>query len=93
MELGGILGDAVGALEGASTVIDNAVNAISQVNGKAILSEQIHDMLESESTGMTAEEFGELIGCVLNELESVVMEVESAMNLLWTIDGKSIAVS
>ena len=92
-ELGRILGDAVNALEGASTGIDNAVDTISQVNGKTILSESTRGMLESESTCMTAEELGKLIGCVLNELESVVMEVESAMNLLWTIDGESIVQS
>lgn len=93
IELGRILGDAVNALEGASAGIDSAVDTISQVNGKAIMSEPTRDTLESESPSMAAEELGNLIGCVLNELESVVMEVESAMNLLWTIDGESIVQS
>lgn len=93
IELGRVLGDAVNALEGASAGIDNAVDTISQVNGKAILSEPTRDLIESESPSMTVEELGKLIGCVLYELESVVMEVESAMDLLWTIDGESIAQS
>lgn len=93
IELGRILGDAVNALEGASAGIDNAVDTISQVNGKAILSEPTRGAIESESPSMTAEQFGKLIGCVLNELESVVMEVESAMDLLWTMDGESIVQS
>lgn len=91
IELGRVLGDAVNALEGASAGIDNAVDTISQVNGKAILSEPTRDLIGSESPSMTVEELGKLIGCVLYELESVVMEAESAMDLLWTIDGESIA--
>ena len=92
-ELGRILGDAISELQSASMEIEETVDALLEIDGKAILLDEADSEAEPDQPYLTIGELGELIGNALSELESVTMVIESASSLLQSIDGSALAAS
>ena len=92
-ELGRILGDAISELQSASMEIEETVDALLEIDGKAILLDEADSEAEPDQLYLTIGELGELIGNVLSELESVTMVIENAGSLLQSIDGSALAAS
>lgn len=90
-ELGTTLGDAISQLEYASTEIEETVSRLFEVDGKAILLEDDDNEAVADKPSMTVDELGELLADAVGMLESVVAEIESAMDMLQSIDGQSLA--
>ena len=92
-ELGRILGDAISELQSASMEIEETVDALLEIDGKAILLDEADSEAEPDQPYLTIGELGELIGNALSELESVTMVIENAGSLLQSIDGSALAAS
>lgn len=92
-ELGRILGDAISELQSASMEIEETVDSLLEIDGKAILLDEAGDEVEPDQPYLTVGELGELIGNALSELESVTMVIESASGLLQSIDGNALTAS
>ena len=88
-ELGRILGDAISELQSASMEIEETVDTLLEIDGKAILLDEADSEAEPDQPYLTIGELGELIGNALSELESVTMVIESASSLLQSIDGNA----
>ena len=89
-ELGRLLGDAIGELQSASMEIEGTVDMLLDIDGKAIVQAEADNADATDQPHMTIDELGELIGNALGELESVVMEIEGARDLLQSIDGNTL---
>ena len=92
-ELGRILGDAISELQSASMEIEETVDTLLDIDGKAILLDGADEEVEPDQPYLTIGELGELIGNALSELESVTMVIESASSLLQSIDGNALTAS
>lgn len=92
-ELGRILEDAISELQSASMEIEETVDALLEIDGKAILLDEADSEAEPDQPYLTIGELGELIGNALSELESVTMVIENAGSLLQSIDGSALAAS
>ena len=92
-ELGRILGDAISELQSASMEIEETVDTLLEIDGKAILLDGADEEVEPDQPYLTIGELGELIGNALSELESVTMVIENAGSLLQSIDGSALAAS
>ena len=92
-ELGRILGDAISELQSASMEIEETVDALLEIDGKAILLDEADSEAEPDQPYLTIGELGELIGNALSELESVTMVIGSASSLLQSIDGNALTAS
>ena len=92
-ELGRLLGDAISELQSASMEIEGTVDMLLDIDGKVIVQAGTDNAYAADQPHMTIDELGELIGNALGELESVVMEIESARDLLQSIDGSAISES
>lgn len=92
-ELGKVLGDAISGLENASMSIDDTISQLLDIDGKVILLKESDDEIKIAQPSMTIEELGEIIEATLSELKCIVLEIESAQDLLQTINGTAITVS
>ena len=92
-ELGRLLGDVISELQSASMEIEDTVDMLLDIDGKAIVLAEMDNANVTDQPHMTIDELGELIGNALGELESVVMEIEGARDLLQSIDGSALSES
>ena len=90
-ELGSLSGDVISELQSASMEIEDTVDMLLDIDGKAIVLAEVDDASVADQPHMTIDELGELIGNALGELESVVMEIEGARDLLQSIDGSALS--
>lgn len=88
-ELGRLLGDVISELQSASMEIEGTVDMLLDIDGKVIVQAEADNADVIDQPHMTIDELGELIGNALGELESVVMEIEGARDLLQSIDGNT----
>lgn len=92
-ELGTILGDVVSVLENVSMDTEEIVSELLDINGRTILLDGADGDGESNQPCMTIDELGELLGNAVSELETIVMEIENAMDQLQSIDGKTLTAN
>lgn len=92
-ELGRLLGDAISELQSASMEIEGTVDMLLDIDGKVIVQAGTDNADAADQPHMTVDELGELLGNALGELESIVMEIEGAWDLLQSIDGNAISES
>lgn len=92
-EHGSLLGDVISELQSASREIEDTVDMLLDIDGKAIVLAEVDDANVADQPHMTIDELGELIGNALGELESVVIGIEGARDLLQSIDGSALAPS